>query len=143
MKKLLILVSLLITTISFAGHHEATENQIIFTINANIVEGKADSFKALLKEMVPAVKASEPDTTRYQYFMSPDNKKLTLIEVYPNNEAALFHTAAFAVSPFGEEFLASISITSFVIAGNASPELMKSLEALTSDSRPLVQGFIR
>ena len=143
MKKLLILVSLLITTISFAGHHEATENQIIFTINANIVEGKADSFKALLKEMVPAVKASEPDTTRYQYFMSPDNKKLTLIEVYPNNEAALFHMAAFAVSPFGEEFLASISITSFVIAGNASPELMKSLEALTSDSRPLVQGFIR
>ena len=143
MKKLLILVSLLITTISFAGHHEATENQIIFTINANIVEGKADSFKALLKEMVPAVKASEPDTTRYQYFMSPDNKKLTLIEVYPNNEAALFHMAAFAVSPFGEEFLASISITSFVIAGNASPELMKSLEALTSDNRPPVQGFIR
>ena len=75
--------------------------------------------------------------------MSPDNKKLTLIEVYPNNEAALFHTAAFAVSPFGEEFLASISITSFVIAGNASPELMKSLEALTSDNRPPVQGFIR
>jgi len=85
MKKLLILVSLLITTISFAGHHEATENQIIFTINANIVEGKAESFKALLKDMVPAVKASEPDTTRYQYFMSPDNKKLTLIEVYPSN----------------------------------------------------------
>ena len=143
MKKLPILVSLLITTISFAGHHEATENQIIFTINANIVEGKADSFKALLKEMVPAVKASEPDTTRYQYFMSPDNKKLTLIEVYPNNEAALFHMAAFAVSPFGEEFLASISITSFVIAGNASPELMKSVEPFTSDNRPPVQGFIR
>ena len=143
MKKLLILVSLLITTIYFAGHHEATKNQIIFTINANIVEGKADSFKALLKEMVPAVKASEPDTTRYQYFMSPDNKKLTLIEVYPNNEAALFHMAAFAVSPFGEEFLASISITSFVIAGNASPELMKSVEPFTSDNRPPVQGFIR
>ena len=143
MKKLLILVALLVTTISFAGHHEATENQIIFTINANIVEGKAESFKALLKDMVPAVKASEPDTTRYQYFMSPDNKKLTLIEVYPSNEAALFHLAAFAVSPFGEEFLASISITSFVVAGNASPELMKSLELFTSDYRPPVQGFIR
>ena len=143
MKKLLILVSLLITTISFAGHHEATENQIILTINADIVEGKAESFKALLKDMVPAVKASEPDTTRYQYFMSPDNKKLTLIEVYPSNEAALFHLAAFAVSPFGEEFLASISITSFVVAGNASPELMKSVEPFTSDNRPPVQGFIR
>ena len=143
MKKILITLLMLLVPMSFAGHHEAAENQIIFTINANNVEGKADPFKALLKKMVPAVKASEPDTTRYQYFMSPDNKKLTLIEVYPNNEAALFHTAAFAVTPFGEEFLASISITSYVIAGNASPELMKSLEALTSDSRPLVQGFIR
>ena len=143
MKRVIITLLILLVPMSFAGHHEATENQIIFTINANIVEGKADSFKALLKEMVPAVKASEPDTTRYQYFMSPDNKKLTLIEVYPNNEAALFHMAAFAVSPFGEEFLASISITSFVIAGNASPELMESVEPFTSDNRPPVQGFIR
>jgi quinol monooxygenase YgiN len=143
MKRILITLLMLLAPMSIAGHHEATENQIIFTINADIVEGKADSFKALLKEMVPAVKASEPDTTRYQYFMSPDNKKLTLIEVYPNNEAALFHMAAFAVSPFGEEFLASISITSFVIAGNASPELMKSVEPFTSDNRPPVQGFIR
>ena len=143
MKRILITLLMLLAPMSIAGHHEATENQIIFTINADIVEGKADSFKALLKEMVPAVKASEPDTTRYQYFMSPDNKKLTLIEVYPNNEAALFHTAAFAVSPFGEEFLASISITSFVIAGNASLELMKSVEPFTSDNRPPIQGFIR
>jgi hypothetical protein len=74
--------------------------------------------------------------------MSPDNKKLTLIEVYASNEAALFHMAAFAASPFAEEFLASISITSFVVAGNASPELMKSLKQ-TSDNRPPVQGFIR
>jgi quinol monooxygenase YgiN len=143
MKRILITLLMLFATMSFSGHHEASENQIIFTINADIVEGKADSFKALLKEMVPAVKASEPDTTRYQYFMSPDNKKLTLIEVYPNNEAALFHMTAFAVSPFGEEFLASIIITSFVIAGNASPELMKSVEPFTSDNRPPVQGFIR
>ena len=143
MKRIIITLLILLAPMSFAGHHEATENQIIFTINANIVEGKAESFKALLKDMVPAVKASEPDTTRYQYFMSTDNKKLTLIEVYPSNEAALFHLAAFAVSPFGEEFLASISITSFVVAGNASPELMKSLELFATDYRSPVQGFIR
>ena len=75
--------------------------------------------------------------------MSLDNKKLTLIEVYPNSDAALFHMAAFAVSPFGAEFLASINITSFVVAGNASPELMKSVAAFTSDNRTPVEGFIR
>ena len=108
-------------SISFAGHHEATDNQIIFTINADIVECKAKSFNSHLKEMVPAVKSSEPNTTRYQYFMSTNNK-LTLIEIYPNNEAALFHMTAFGSSPFAAEFLASIKITSFVVAGNASPE---------------------
>ena len=143
MKKIFTLLVMFLASISFAGHHEATDNQIIFTINADIVEGKAESFKSLLKEMVPAVKASEPNTTRYQYFMSTDNNKLTLIEIYPNNEAALFHMIAFGSSPFAAEFLASIKITSFVVAGNASPELMKSVEPFTSDNRTPVQGFIR
>ncbi len=143
MKNIILALLVIWSPLSFAGHHEATENQIIFAINADIVEGKAASFKALLKDMVPAVKASEPDTDRYQYFMSPDNKKLTLIEVYPNSDAALFHMTAFAVSPFGAEFLASINITSFVVAGNASPELMESVAAFTSDNRIPVEGFIR
>ena len=50
---------------------------------------------------------------------------------------------AFGSSPFAAEFLASIKITSFVVAGNATPELMKSVEPFTSDNRTPVQGFIR
>ena len=44
---------------------------------------------------------------------------------------------------FGAGFLASINITSFVVAGNASPELMNSVAAFTSDNRIPVEGFIR
>ena len=143
MKLLTIFLAFFISTTAFAGHHEASENQIIFSINADIVDGKAESFRSLLKEMVPAVKASEPNTIRYQYFLNSDNTKLTLIEVYPNSEAAVFHMTAFGVSPFAEEFLASINITSFVVAGNASAELMEAVAPFTSDNRPFVQGFIR
>ena len=143
MKLLTIFLAFFISTTAFAGHHEASENQIIFAINAEIVDGKAESFRSLLKEMVPAVKASEPNTIRYQYFLNSDNTKLTLIEVYPNSEAAVFHMTAFGVSPFAEEFLASINITSFVVAGNASAELMEAVAPFTSDNRPFVQGFIR
>ena len=143
MKLLTIFLAFFISTTAFAGHHEASENQIIFAINADIVDGKAESFRSLLKEMVPAVKASEPNTFRYQYFLNSDDTKLTLIEVYPNSEAAVFHMTAFGVSPFADEFLASINITSFVVAGNASAELMAAVEPFTSDNRPLVQGFIR
>ena len=143
MKLLTIFLAFFISTTAFAGHHEASENQIIFAINADIVDGKAESFRSLLEEMVPAVKASEPNTIRYQYFLNSDNTKLTLIEVYPNSEAAVFHMTAFGVSPFAEEFLASINITSFVVAGNASAELMEAVAPFTSDNRPFVQGFIR
>jgi quinol monooxygenase YgiN len=143
MKLLTIFLAFFISTTAFAGHHEASENQIIFAINADIVDGKAESFRSLLKEMVPAVKASEPNTIRYQYFLNSDDTKLTLIEVYPNSEAAVFHMTAFGVSQFAEEFLASINITSFVVAGNASTELMEAVAPFTSDNRPFVQGFIR
>ena len=140
---LLAVMALFASQVAVAGHHEASENQIIFAINADIAVGKADSFRSLLKEMVPAVKASEPNTIRYQYFVNSDDTKLTLIEVYPDSEAAVFHMTAFGVSPFAEEFLASITITSFVVAGNASPALMKAVEPFTTDNRPFVQGFIR
>ena len=143
MKLLTIFLAFFISTTAFAGHHEASENQIIFAINADIVNGKAESFRSLLKEMVPAVKASEPNTIRYQYFLNSDNTKLTLIEVYPNSEAAVFHMTAFGVSPFAEEFLASINITSFVVAGNASAELMEAVAPFPSDNSPFLQGFIR
>ena len=136
-------VALLFPLSCFAGHHEATENQIIFAINADIVDGKAESFRSLLEDMVPAVKASEPNTMRYQYFINSDDTKLTLIEVYPDNEAALFHMTAFGSSPFADEFLASIMITSFVVAGNASAALMEAVEPFTTDNRPFTQGFIR
>ena len=140
---LLAVMALFTSQVAFAGHHEATENQIIFAINADIADGKADSFRSLLKEMVPAVKASEPNTMRYQYFINSDDTKLTLIEVYPDNEAALFHMTAFGSSPFADEFLASITITSFVVAGNASAALMEAVEPFTTDNRPFTQGFIR
>ena len=136
-------VALLLPLYGFAGHHEATENQIIFAINADIVDGKAGSFRSLLEDMVPAVKASEPNTMRYQYFINSDDTKLTLIEVYPDNDAALFHMTAFGSSPFADEFLASITITSFVVAGNASAALMEAVEPFTTDNRPFTQGFIR
>ena len=140
---LLAVMALFASQVAVAGHHEASENQIIFAINADIADGKADSFRSLLKEMVHAVKASEPNTIRYQYFLNSDDTKLTLIEVYPDSEAAVFHMTAFGVSPFADEFLASITITSFVVAGNASPALMKAVEPFTTDNRPFVQGFIR
>ena len=136
-------MALLLPLSGFAGHHEATENQIIFAINADIVDGKAESFRSLLEDMVPAVKASEPNTMRYQYFINSDDTKLTLIEIYPDNEAALFHMTAFGNSPFADEFLASITITSFVVAGNASAALMEAVEPFTTDNRPFTQGFIR
>ena len=143
MKKILILLTLIFIPFTFAGHHEEVDTTIIFTINLDVVDGKAESLKVMLDKMVPAVKASEPGTASYQYFMSADSKKVTLIEIYPSSQAAIAHMEAFAVSPFQEEFLNSLVITSFQVVGESSPALIEAMSPFTSDIRRLVNGFVR
>ena len=79
---LLAVMAFFLSQVAVAGHHEASESQIIFAINADIADGKAESFRSLLKEMVPAVKASEPNTMRYQYcrrwFLGPDTLQFVI-----------------------------------------------------------------
>jgi len=75
MKKILTLLTLIFIPFTFADHHEAVDTRIMFTINLDVVEGKAEFLKVMLEKMVPVVKASEPGTTSYQYFMSEDSKK--------------------------------------------------------------------
>jgi hypothetical protein len=66
-----------------------------------------------------------------------------LIEVYPTSEAAVTHMEAFAISPFQEEFLNSLVITSFQVVGNSSPALVEAMKPFTTDMRSLVNGFVR
>jgi hypothetical protein len=86
---------------------------------------------------------SEPNTDHYHYFSSEDGYRVTVLEVYPSIEAALFHMEAFSKSPFQEEFLSYVIIKSFQVVGNSNDELRKAMAPYTSDLRKPLAGFSR
>lgn len=141
--KRLLLVLLFVVPSVFADDHGKADQPIIFTIDIEIVEGKAAAFAELVNKMVPAVRGSEPETQHYHYFGSPDGYKVTLLEVYPSNKAAIAHMDAFAVSPYRAEFLSLISIKSFQVVGEANSQLKKVMAPFTSDFRAPIAGFSR
>ena len=49
----------------------------------------------------------------------------------------------FGEGPYAERFLSLMTIRSFQVMGNASDELLKSLEPFTKDNRLLISGFDR
>ena len=66
-----------------------------------------------------------------------------LLEVYPSNVEALAHMAAFANSPFREEFLSLITVKSFQVVGPANDKLVQVMSPYTTDFRKPIAGFTR
>ena len=79
----------------------------------------------------------------YKYWISPDKKKVSLMEVYQTNEAALFHMNAFDKAAHRDKFLETFVITNFQVLGNTNEELKAAMAFVTTDHRSLVDGFNR
>ena len=140
MKKFLILV-LLMPIVSEAMHHKS--EPIIFYLDMEVADGKGDNVESFISYLSKTVKDTEPKTMYYKYWISPDKKKVSLIEVYQTNEAALFHMNAFDKAAHRDKFLETFVITNFQVLGNTNEELKAAMAFVTTDHRSLVDGFNR
>jgi quinol monooxygenase YgiN len=118
-------------------------DQIKFYLDLEINSKSPNKAIALIEEMVFFIKDLEPNTITYEYYISEDNKSISLREVYKNSEAALTHMNNFEAGPYAEKFLELMTINSFQVMGNASDDLMESVKAFTDDNRMLISGFDR
>ena len=134
---------LLITSTSiFSMHHEKLD-VIVFAIDLEIINGQKKSARNFVSRITDNVKNKEPQTLVYQYHFSKEENKVFLLEIYPNNEAALIHMNNFLGSKWEEEFVKNFSINNFQVLGNANSKLKKSLEPFTKDFRSNLIGFDR
>ena len=134
---------LLITSTSiFSMHHEKLD-VIVFAIDLEIIEGQNKSARNFVSRITDNVNNKEPQTLVYQYHFSKEENKVFLLEIYPNNEAALIHMNNFLGSKWEEEFVKNFSISNFQVLGNANSKLKKSLEPFTKDFRSNLIGFDR
>ena len=66
-------------------------DQIKFYLDLEINSKSPNKAIALIEEMVFFIKDLEPNTITYEYYITEDNKSISLREVYKNSEAALTH----------------------------------------------------
>ena len=142
MKKLIFLTALLISSYSWNMHHEKVD-PIFFAIDLEIIDGQKNSASNFVSRITNNVKNKELQTLVYQYHFSKEENKVFLLEIYPNNEAALIHMNNFLGSKWEAEFVKNFSISNFQVLGNANSKLKKSLEPFTKDFRSNLIGFDR
>ena len=140
--KYLSLLLIISSTTLFGMHHEKLD-VIVFAIDLEIIDGQKKSVKNFVSRITENVENKEPQTLVYQYHFSKKENKVFLLEIYPNNEAALIHMNNFLGSKWEEEFVKNFSINNFQVLGNANRKLKKSLEPFTKDFRSNLIGFDR
>tara|TARA_A200000113_G_scaffold171932_1_gene156851 strand:- start:314 stop:778 length:465 start_codon:yes stop_codon:yes gene_type:complete len=134
---------ILVTSASIFGIHHEKLDVIVFAIDLEIVDGKKKNARNFVSRITENVENKEPQTLVYQYHFSKKENKVFLLEIYPNNEAALIHMSNFLGSKWEEEFVKNFSISNFQVLGNANSKLKKSLEPFTKDFRTNLIGFDR
>ena len=134
---------LLITSTSFFGMHHEKLDVIVFAIDLEIIDGQKKSSRNFVSRITDNVNNKEPQTLVYQYHFSKEENKVFLLEIYPNNEAALIHMNNFLGSKWEAEFVKNFAISNFQVLGNANSKLKKSLEPFTKDFRSNLIGFDR
>ena len=134
---------LLITSTSIFGMHHEKLDVIVFAIDLEIIDGQKNSATNFVSRITDNVNNKEPQTLVYQYHFSKEENKVFLLEIYPNNEAALIHMNNFLGSKWEAEFVENFSISNFQVLGNANSKLKKSLEPFTKDFRSNLIGFDR
>ena len=139
MKKL-ILLFVLFPVFAFSMHHKS--DSIIFYLDLNI-KNNSVNVEEFLDGVVKSVNESEPGTILYEYYLSEDKKKVSLIEIYKTDADALIHMKNFLAAPHSGPFLETFEIESFKVMGNSSYELKEILNDFTGDHRKLIHGFKR
>jgi hypothetical protein len=139
MKKLILLV-VLFPVFAFSMHHKS--DSIIFYLDLNVINNSVN-VEEFLNGVVESVNENEPGTILYEYYLSEDKKKVSLIEIYKTDADAVIHMKNFLAAPHSGPFLETFEIESFKVMGNSSNELKEILNDFTKDHRKLIRGFKR
>ena len=108
-----------------AAHHETVnDDKIIFILDMEVIDGKESKVDDLINRLVKNVKSTEPGTMIYQYFRSPGNK-ISLYEVYNNNEDAYYHVTSYLNGTLRSEFESTFSVKGFQVLGDSSKKLIQ------------------
>ena len=119
-----------------------TNEKVGFILELAINKGYTiDEVKLFLNGLTSFIRANEKEAYDYGYYLSSDQKKVTLIEKYMNSEAAILHANNFESGPNMKPFLDTFNIESFILFGNSTVALQERIKAYKVSSRNLIGGW--
>lgn len=101
-------------------------NYIRAIAEVSIPAGKINEFRKLAAEIIDKVEADEPNTFSYEYFLSNDESKCYVVQLYKDSEAVMAHLGNIGdlAGPLHEV----APLTGLMIFGSPSDELRQALE---------------
>lgn len=99
-------------------------DQIQKVVNVSIEEGRLDEFKEVANRFIERVKAGEPMTLIYDWFVDEESGRCCILERYENSEALLYHLAN--IRDLYEPLFEVCQITSVDVFGYASAEVRQA-----------------
>jgi len=85
----------------------------------------------------------EEKTRRFEWFLSADKKRATLIEVFDDNEGALTRVQNLMSSAIAPEWMDRFEIESLTVLGEVSDNLQEALASMAPDVRTFAGGFTK
>lgn len=117
-------------------------NNIHWILELDINDGQRDNFETVMKDMVAATKADEPDAMNYEWFISSDGTQCHIYERYSDSAAVMIHLGNFGAK-FADRLLATVTPTRLTVYGNPSGEVREALAGLGAAHMEQIGGFAR
>ena len=117
-------------------------DHIHWIVEVSIKPGELEHFKSLMTDMVESTQANEPNTLNYEWMISDDNQTCHIYERYTDSASTMRHLSTFGAN-FAERFMAAVDFKRFVVYGNPSDELRKTLGGFNAEFLGPFGGFAR
>ena len=123
------------------NHHEKT---ITFILQMN-VSAQANDITAWITDRSARVTHdfNEEKTRRFEWFLSSDHSKATLIEVFDDCDGALTRVQNLMSSEIAAEWMERFEIESLTVLGDVNDALAEVLASMGPDIRTYAGGFTR
>ena len=117
---------------------------ITFLLQMNVLSG-AEGVTSWIKDRSARATYDfeEEKTRRFEWFLSADKTKATLIEVFEDSEGALTRVQNLMASSIAPEWMDRFEIDSLTVLGKVSDDLQEALASMAPDVRTFAGGFTR
>ena len=117
---------------------------ITFLLQMDVLSGADDVAAWITDRSARATfEFEEEKTRRFEWFLSADKAKATLIEVFDDVEGALMRLQNLVFSQIAPEWMDRFEIESLTVLGEVSSDLQDALASMAPDVRSFAGGFTR